>query len=42
MTSISSTIDILFEKIEKIKDEFSFALDKNNEESEVESVPKLT
>lgn len=28
MTSISSTIDILFSKIEKIKEEFSFALPK--------------
>lgn len=34
MTSISSTIDILFSKIEKIKEEFSFALDKPHSERE--------
>jgi hypothetical protein len=34
MSSISSTIDILFSKIEKIKEEFSFALQKPHSETE--------
>ena len=34
ITSISSTIDMLFSKIEKIKEEFSYALDKPHHDSE--------
>jgi len=30
ISSISSTIDMLFSKIEKIKEEFSYALDKTH------------
>ena len=37
MSSISSTIDILFSKIEKIKEEFSFALDKPGTENDTVS-----
>jgi hypothetical protein len=35
ITSISSTIDMLFSKIEKIKEEFSYALDRPHSEMEI-------
>lgn len=35
ITSISSTIDMLFSKIEKIKEEFSYALDKPHPDTEL-------